>query len=279
MEDYVHSISDAESVSIRRFLYVVAAGTIVFVVFVVLAVLTADRWLLLISPESERRFMQPYISWVDDHVIPDTNPLLQDYIESLGGELAVEMDLDDSIQLQFIVICDDRINAFTTLGGYVFVFEGLLRQLDNENSLAMALAHEIAHAKNRDPLLTAGRGVLLQLIVMSISGSGGFGPAVADAGSQATLSLYSREQEEMADKLALAALQRKYGHIGGSIELFEKLGASGENPDVPEILASHPDIARRIEYIRAMARDRNWDSRPVKPFPENIEVVLQEDTS
>ncbi len=223
--------------------------------------------------------MQPYMNWIDNHVAPDTNALLQEYIESLGYELASEMHIDDSVQLRFIVIKGDQVNAFTTLGGYVFVFEGLLRQLGNENSLAMVLAHEIAHAKNRDPLLTAGRGVLLQLAMMSISGNGGLVPAMADAGSQATLSLYSREQEEMADKLALAALQRKYGHIGGSIGLFEKLDASGEMSDMPEILASHPDTARRIDYLRSMAREQGWSVQTVMPYPERIKAVLQEDAS
>ena len=275
MGEYIHTVSDTEAASIRRFLYVVAAGTIAFVVLIVLAVLTADRWLLLISPESERQFMRPYMSWAGDHVFADTDPVIREYIESLGRQLVAEMDVDDSIQLQFIVIDDDQVNAFTTLGGYVFVFEGLLRQLDNENSLAMVLAHEIAHAKSRDPLLTAGRGVLMQLMIMSVSGHGGFGPTVADAGSQATLSLYSREQEELADKLALAALQRMYGHVGGSTELFEKLGASGEVPEMPEILASHPDIARRIEYIRATARDQGWNPGPVRPYPESIRAIVR----
>jgi len=55
----------------------------------------------------------------------------------------------------------------------------------------VVLAHEIAHAKNRDPLLGAGRDILLQLLMSSLSG-GGIDPSTVDAGSNLMLNTYSR---------------------------------------------------------------------------------------
>ena len=157
--DYVHQISDAESGRIQRFLYIILGATIAFFVLIVMAIVTADSWLLLISTESEKRFIDPYIELAEDNLLQSGSTDLQVYVDQLANNLIAEMDVPKDIQLSFQVIKGETINAFTTLGGYIFVTDGLIGALDNENSLAMVLAHQIAHAKQRDPLLGTGRGI------------------------------------------------------------------------------------------------------------------------
>ena len=41
------------------------------------------------------------------------------------------------------------LNAFCTPGGYIYVYTGLIKYLDNEAQLAGVLGHEIAHADLR----------------------------------------------------------------------------------------------------------------------------------
>jgi beta-barrel assembly-enhancing protease len=45
----------------------------------------------------------------------------------------------------FQVINDTIINAFCTPGGFVYIYTGLMRFLDNESALAGVVGHEIAH--------------------------------------------------------------------------------------------------------------------------------------
>jgi predicted Zn-dependent protease len=165
MTDYVHRVSDEERERIRRFLRVSAIVTVGIVVLVIVAVLTARHWVTVISPESERKFVQPYISWLQSYVIDGAEPVLQNYVDRLGRDIAADMELPDGMELEFHVVEGSTINAFTTLGGYIFVFDGLVRELDDENGLAMVLAHEIAHAAKRDPLTAASRGILIQVRV------------------------------------------------------------------------------------------------------------------
>lgn len=273
MTDYVHEISPQETEKIRRFLAWLAVGTVAFVIVVIVAIITADRWLLLISHESERQFVQPYIAWSDENLLDEPNPVLQDYVESLTRELARDFDLDDDLQLRIRVIEGGPINAFAMLGGHLFVFEDLIRALDSENSLAMVLAHEIAHAKHRDPLLGAGRGVLLQLSISTLSG-GGIDPGTIDIGTDAMLNTYSRAQEEAADRLALAALHRRYQHVGGAKALFQLLKDTGESAATVEFLSTHPDLDRRILTIDAIAREKHWTEEATTPFPPEIAQIL-----
>jgi predicted Zn-dependent protease len=212
MTDYVHRISDEERERIRRFVRMGAAITVLFVALVFVAVLTARHWVTLISPDSERQFVRPHVAWLHRHILDESDPVLQDYVAGLGAELAADMGVRDDMELEFLVIEGSTINAFTTLGGYIFVFDGLVRELDGENGLAMVLAHEIAHAINRDPLTAASRGILIQVLLSALSGNRGVDPASAgELGSELMLGIYSREQEEEADQVAMEALYRRYG--------------------------------------------------------------------
>jgi predicted Zn-dependent protease len=275
MNDYVHKIGDEESARIQRFLYVVAIGTVVSVVLVVLAFVTAQYWVRLISHESERRFISPHVDWVIEHLLDAGDPAVQAYVDRLGRELAAGMDLPADLQIDFIVIEGSTVNAFTTLGGYIFVFDGLLQELEDENSLAMVLAHEMAHAAGRDPLSGASRGILLQIMISSVSGNGGIDTSAAsEIGSDIMLSVYSREQEERADRLAVTALQRQYGHVGGATQLFEALKGHYGDDEIPEILSSHPDIDDRISAITGFAREQGWRSESTMPYPPEVQVTL-----
>ena len=80
MTSYVHQISDREAEKIRRFLIMLSAGTVIFVVVIILAILTADKWLTLISHESEHQFIEPYIECTDENLLSTTDPVLKQYI-------------------------------------------------------------------------------------------------------------------------------------------------------------------------------------------------------
>lgn len=275
MNDYVHKVDDSESARIQRFLYTVAIGTVVFVILIIVAVATAHLWVRLVSHASERRFMEPHVTWVNEHLFDAGDPVLQDYVERVGSQVASHMSLPADLELEFFVVDGDIVNAFTTLGGYIFVFEGLLHELDNENSLAMVLGHEIAHAGNRDPLTAAGRGILVQVMISSLSGSGGMDPSqAAGLGSDIALNLYSRDQEEAADRWALQALAARYGHVGGATQLFEQLDEDYGDEDLPAFLASHPDLADRIAAIESAAGEQGWAVQPTAPYPPEVVEAL-----
>lgn len=272
MSQHRHEISTDESRRIQRFLYIVAAGTTAFGLVLLAAFLTADRWLLLISHESERRFVDRYVMVVKNRFLEPGDPVIQRYVEDLTRRMGAHMRPPGDLNIRVHVVRGPP-NAVATLGGHIFVLEGLLRTLDNENSLAMVLAHELAHCINRDPLRSVGRGLLLDIALSSAGGGGA-------AGSQLLMRRYSREQEEAADQDALLALNAQYGHIGGATRLFELLGAlepeflRGTKSPLREALSTHPAIDRRIEAIRASMAANGWRALETRPYPEEVAAAL-----
>ncbi len=272
MTEYRHEISSEESSRIRRFLYVVAGGTVAVALVLLVAFLTAERWLLFISHDSERRFVDRYVALAKDHLLKPSDPVLQRYVEDLAQQLAAHMRPPEDLSIRVHVVKGPP-NAVATLGGHIFVLEGLLHTLSSENSLAMVLAHELAHCVNRDPLRSAGRGVLLEIAFSSARGGN-------LAGNQLLLTRYSREQERAADQEALAALNARYGHIGGATRLFEVLRATERDSAArgmgrpPELLSTHPAIDERIEAIRSSARANGWQALPTRPYPDDVKAAL-----
>ncbi|WP_395832293.1 M48 family metallopeptidase [Archangium violaceum] len=65
-------------------------------------------------------------------------------LNKIGKNLAAQSSRPN-IPWTFGVLQSEGVNAVSGPGGYVFVSEGLLAQLDNEAQLAGVLAHEIAH--------------------------------------------------------------------------------------------------------------------------------------
>ncbi len=174
---------------------------------------------------------------------------------------------------------DDTVNAFATLGGQVFIFRGLLRRVRSENALAMVMAHEIAHVKNRDPLRSMGRGVVIAAALAVIDASLGTrlaGDALGQAGLLTQLR-FSRAQEGAADQAALAALAARYGGTAGFEGLFRILAAAhpGKGPPGSGIYRSHPQIAARVAALEHQARSHGWSRGRVTPLPPAFPAWLK----
>lgn len=277
MTEYVHRIDAEEHARIARFLRAFAIGVVLFVLLMIALFVTADRWLRLISIESERRFIEPYVSLLVESEWIDSDPVLQSYVDDIAQEINAGLDnnWDADFELRVYVIESDLINAFATLGGYIFVFDGLLEAVDDENSLAMVLGHEVAHVHHRDPLLGTGRGMLIQLAISALSGNG-MDPTAANVSSEVILMSYSREQELAADELALQLLHDRYGHVGGATRLFDIINDDTESYELEELLSTHPDTDARIERVEALTAENGWTISQSVPYPDEVRSALQD---
>src|SRR5690606_15100355 len=75
-------------------------------------------------------------------------PLLTEYVESLGAQIASRANNGD-YSFRFFVVGDESINAFAMPGGFIGVNTGLILASDNESELAGVLAHEVSHVTQR----------------------------------------------------------------------------------------------------------------------------------
>lgn len=91
---------------------------------------------------------------------PSTNMEYQERVERIGQELAHIANHSHLIALwgdrhsvpyhyHFVVLQGEDINAFSLPGGYIFVYEGLMKFVESDDELAGVLGHEITHAALR----------------------------------------------------------------------------------------------------------------------------------
>ena len=176
------------------------------------------------------------------------------------------------------VVLHNSLNAFAVPGGYVFVFTGMIMNLDREDELAGVLAHELAHVTQRHvaarleraQYLTVG-SLLLAIAGVAAGGPGGGALAIGAMGAgQSAMLNYSRVDESEADHIGLqyltAAGYPPSGMVGGFKVLRQKSWMSGTS--VPAYLSTHPAIGDRINGLQARIqtmpadiRDRKLDNR------------------
>ena len=80
-----------------------------------------------------------------EYPILSNRPDVKLYVEEIGRKILASPDVKKRgvYAYRFEIIADDKtINAFCTPGGYIYVYTGLLKFLDNEASLAGVIGHE-----------------------------------------------------------------------------------------------------------------------------------------
>jgi predicted Zn-dependent protease len=196
------------------------------------------------------------------HDMVSDDPDIEAYLQRLADRLADGMALPDGMEVRVHYVEDEQVNAYATLGGHIVILSGLMQVTPDENALAMVLAHEIAHVKHRDPIVALGRGVLIGIVLAATIDAGGnevAGRVLGDTGLMTVLH-FNRRQESEADREALAAVARYYGHVGGATRIFEHFldEENNEGIGMPELFATHPASTRRIDGMRELARDNGW---------------------
>ena len=163
--------------------------------------------------------------------------------------------------VNFGVLDSPIINAMALPGGYIYVTRGMLAHLNEEDQLAMVLAHEIGHVAALHAARQAwqqkiGQGLLLGGAVLS-QGLGLPAQDILNLGSMAAQLVflrYSREDELEADKLGA-----EYASAAGYdprevIAFFQTLDRiqEKEGQGMPSFLSTHPNPGDRIQRIQQM---------------------------
>ena len=202
------------------------------------------------------------------------------YLQDLGDQLANKMELHEDITITVHYSDSDVENAFATLGGHVFMYKGLLRQLPHENAIVTVLAHEIAHIKHRHPIVAMGQGIVLMTALAALAGVSDTQVATAVGGMSNLGSLsFSRKQETESDLSGLHAVAKHYGHVQGSDALFNLFAEiiAEDGGASPEMLSTHPNSEDRASRISDWAKKYNWQQTgKLTPVPDNISRYLNE---
>jgi predicted Zn-dependent protease len=191
---------------------------------------------------------------------------LQEYVQRVGEKLAAVSEMPE-LEWHFTIVDTDDVNAFATMGGYVYISRGILPYFQNEADLAAVLGHEIGHITAEHLKKQNRKGMISGLASAATAIFTGM-PALADLtnmAGKAIISGYGRDAELEADRLGASYLA-KSGYDPEAIirviatlkaqDTFERERArlEGREPRLYHgVFASHPDNDTRLQQAVASA--------------------------
>lgn len=190
------------------------------------------------------------------------DPQLQTYLDRLV-DLVASYREQPQIEYQVFIVDDPMVNAFATLGGYMYFTTGIIGggTVTNEAALMGVMAHEMGHIDRRH---AAYLGDILEQAGLRTDNLD-FRQSTVILGRLGTAT-YSRELEDESDRYAYDRLIR----IGYSPfqmenwfwEMFRATSTGGSsrasNPleaELENLFASHSSLDARACNIRRMVRD------------------------
>ena len=197
---------------------------------------------------------------------PATYPMLQghqdvkDYVNGIGKyilESSPKIQYKNIFPYNFQIINDTIINAFCTPGGFVYVYTGLMKFIDNEATLAGVVGHEIAHAERRHMTqrLTSYYGVSMALNIVLGTNPNAVADIVANLFVGLGFLANSRSDEEEADNYSIKYLSTSKYYPGAITYFFDKISdeqkKKGQTPgSLDRLLSTHPLPQDRIDNVK-----------------------------
>ncbi|MEG3437949.1 M48 family metallopeptidase [Pannus brasiliensis CCIBt3594] len=200
----------------------------------------SDRQEVALGQQIDRGLLQ------QGKITPVRDAGINEYINDIGQRLARYSERPD-IPYTFRVVRDDSVNAFATMGGFVYIHSGLIKVAANEAELASVIAHEIGHIAARHSIgqmrnAAIARGVL--------SATGLDTRSWVQLGVNLVYNLpHSRQDELEADRLGLNNLIAAGYAPSAMVSFLEKL--LKKSGSTPSFLSTHPATEERIERLQA----------------------------
>ncbi len=230
---------------------------------VLIAFLAASTFSFALTNEEERTYGKEIFLEIARSAPINNDPYVSLYLNDIRGRLESKTIMPFPTVLT--VIDSPTIDAFATIGGYVYIASGLIANCDNEEEIAGVMAHEFAHIKKRHIAKRMEKQKYLNatvvatlLAAMLVGDSGREAVLMTGLGSAQSMALkYSREDEEEADREgSILANEAGYGGLGIA-DFLKKLRAGGGDKLYPQYLLTHPYHESRIINL-----EKVWTRKP-----------------
>ncbi len=180
----------------------------------------------------------------------ETDPLLNAYVQGIAENLWNQVARKD-VPYSVKIIKDDSINSFATMGGFVYVNEGLVDFVQSDDELASVVGHETGHIERRHVITTQSKAEILNILfgIASL-----FSPLISNFGSLAEAGLMakiSREDELQADRYGLQLMSRAGYDPESMVTMMAHLAVlQDEHSDLlTKYLEDHPDPKKRVAHL------------------------------
>lgn len=184
---------------------------------------------------------------------------LQQYVNRVGRWVASQSERPD-LNWRFGVIASNDINAFAAPGGYVFVTQGLYRQLGSEAELAGVLGHEIGHVIRKHHLKILQQSQLIDLGSKLLSKQVGDNANVQKligGGAEIAARTLDKNAEFEADRIAIVLAARAGYDPFGLVSVLQDIAqVSKDEGSVALLFKTHPHPNERLDQLRLAIGER-----------------------
>jgi len=192
-------------------------------------------------------------------------------VETQVQNLLKNLKTFDSTRYTIHISAKPEINAYATIGGHIFINQGLLKKINKPEQLIGVIAHEIVHVQNRHVVKSVFQSVGLFVIFQAFLGDvSGLVAVVVDQGGPLLSLSYSRDLETEADSLAVKALIESEINPQGLSEALSIIDVENKKivSEIPggkvlselekqNFLRSHPQTLDRIESMQKMIEQQS----------------------
>ncbi len=228
----------------------------VLLFILLLAFLPLKTYAASITLEEERKYGRQMYSQIASSIPINNDPYISIYLRTVKDRL--EEVAKPPFSIVFTIIDSPTIDAFASIGGYVYMTTGLVAMCDTEAEFAGVLSHEYAHIAKRHIAKTLEKQKYVNWTTLAtllaaalVPGAQAKGAALMTGlGAAQQMSInYTRENEEEADRVgAFNADKAGYGGLG-TAEFLKKLRMTAGEKTIPQYLLTHPYHDERIIRI------------------------------
>ncbi|MBK8139855.1 MAG: M48 family metallopeptidase [Chitinophagaceae bacterium] len=174
----------------------------------------------------------------------------------LLNDFFAAMDVPSAYSVRITVVNDNVVNAFAVPGGRIVVYSALLKQIQSYPELAALLSHEFTHVNSKHSTKSIFRRLGSKVFIGLLFGSfGSVTSVLIDHADDLKSLTYSRKLEKEADIEGLEILLQRKIDPKGFEDLFHHLKEAAPSSALPEFLGSHPDVEKRISYIKESSKN------------------------
>lgn len=202
------------------------------------------------STSSEVQIGQQTDKQITDSTNVVSDPLLNAWVNGVTDRLWTQVARKD-VPYNIKILDVSDVNAFTTLGGYVYVNEGTLDFVQSDDELAGVLAHETGHIERRHAITSNNKANIVNILL----GIGSlFSPIIYRFGQfieAGALAKISRLDELEADKYGVMLMARAGYDPDAMVSFMSHLGAvyADHTGLLDKYVADHPGVPNRIAHL------------------------------
>jgi predicted Zn-dependent protease len=246
----------------------------------------------IISPAKEIEIGKQYAALFESTMELVQDPGVERFVTTMADNVVRNSDLKGPVTVK--VIRSPEVDSLSLPGGFIYLKSGLLLSAENEDEIAGAIAHQVAHAAARHwasevTKITIARGAMLSTVLVPSASSRPAYPTVSALGiSIACLGFLSsrrhslamplaflgirRQDEQEADYLGLQYMYKAGYDPGVYLALLRRLAVnSAASATSMDPFDDMPPVSERIAEAQKEIRKLLPNSHgPTKPSPEFI---------